>query len=190
MLWTAPFITLYCRALPWPSSWVLRRTWSARHSPRRKASTASSAPRRWPASTSCSLSRRPAPPAASPKDCSTCPASRICSPPPSRRRRPRAARSCEWRPLGLQSSHATPKPLPLWSRGRGGGHDGFIRASCWILPSPPRKPNTRQKRWTPRCPLAPEPFSAHLSFSTTVYLAFPTNNISQGLIIELSFLHL
>ena len=190
MLWTAPFITLYCRALPWPSSWVLRRTWSARHSPRRKASTASSAPRRWPASTSCSLSQRPAPPAASPKDCSTCPASRICSPPPSRRRRPRAARSCEWRPLGLQSSHATPKPLPLWSRGRGGGHDGFIRASCWILPSPPRKPNTRQKRWTPRCPLAPEPFSAHLSFSTTVYLAFPTNNISQGLIIELSFLHL
>lgn len=65
-----------------------------------------------------------------------------------------------------------PKPLPLWSRGRGGGHDGFIRASCWILPSPPRKPNTPQKRWTPRCPLAPEPFSAHLSFSTTVYLAF------------------
>lgn len=65
-----------------------------------------------------------------------------------------------------------PKPLPLWSRGRGGGHDGFIRATCWILPSPPRKPNTPQKRWTPRCPLAPEPFSAHPSFSTTVYLAF------------------
>lgn len=119
-----------CRALPWPSSWVQRPTWSARRSPQRRASTASSVPLRWPASTSCSLSQSPAPPAASRKDFSTCPASQICSPPPSRKRRPRAAQSCEWRPLGLKSSHATPSPLPLWSWGRGGGHDGFIRASC------------------------------------------------------------
>lgn len=32
-----------------------------------------------------------------------------------------------------------PHPLRLWSRGRGGGHDGFIRVTCWILPSPPQE---------------------------------------------------
>lgn len=111
--------SIYCRVRPWPSSWVQRLTWSAQRSPRRRASTACSARPRWPASTSCSLSPRPAPPAASPKDSSTCPASQICSPPPSRRRRPRAARSCEWRPLGLQSSHATPSPC-LFGLGEGG----------------------------------------------------------------------
>lgn len=31
--------------------------------------------------------------------------------------------------LGYNQSLYDPKPLPLWSRGRGGGH-GFIRASC------------------------------------------------------------
>lgn len=85
-------LSTYDRALLWPSSWVQRLTWSAPHSPQRKASTACSAPQRWPASTSCSRSPSLAPPAASPKDFSTCPASQICSPPPSRRRRPRAAR--------------------------------------------------------------------------------------------------
>ncbi|TNN82835.1 hypothetical protein EYF80_006792 [Liparis tanakae] len=107
------------RVLLWPSSWVRKLTWSAQRSPRRKASTACSARRRWRASTSCSRSPSRAPPAACPKDCSTCPASRICSLPPSRRRRPRAARSCEWRPPGLQSSHATPSPC-LFGLGEGG----------------------------------------------------------------------
>lgn len=129
---------IYSRVLLWPSSWVQRPTWSAQHSPRRKASTACSALQRWPASTSCSLSQSPAPPAASPKDFSTCPASRICSPPPSRRRRPRAARSCEWRPLGLQSSHATPSPC-LFGLGEGGvGTMVLSGLPAESFPHPPR----------------------------------------------------
>lgn len=128
MFWTAPFI-IYCRVLLWPSSWVQRLTWNAQRSPRRKASTACSAPQPWPASTSCSPSRRPAPPAASPKDFSTFPASRICSPLPSRRRRPRAARSCEWRPLRLQPVIIRPQAPASLVSGKGGWarfYQGFL----------------------------------------------------------------
>lgn len=128
----------YCRALLWPNSWVQRLISSARRSPPRKASTVYSAPQRWPASTSCSLSRSPAPPAASPKDSSTCPASQICCPPPSRRRRPRAARSCESRPPGLQSSHATPSPC-LFGLGEGGvGTMALSGLPAESFPHPPR----------------------------------------------------
>lgn len=130
--------SIYCRVLLWPSSWVQRLIWSAQRSPRRKASTVSSALQRWPASTSCSLSRNPVPPAASPKDFSTCPASPICSPPPSRRRRPRAALLCEWRPLGLQFSHATPSPC-LFGLGEGGvGMMVLSGLPAESFPHPPR----------------------------------------------------
>jgi len=65
------------------------------------------------------------------------------------------------------------QPQPLWSRGRGGGHDGFIRVSCWILPSPPRKSH----RWTLCCPLAPEPFSAHPFFPLFILLLNKTVSV-------------
>lgn len=127
-----------CRVLLWPSSWVQRLIWSAQRSHLRKASTASSAPQRWPASTSCSLCRNRAPPAASPKDFSTCPASQICSPPHSRRRRRRAARSCEWRPPGLQFSHTTPSPC-LFGLGEGGvGTMVLSGHPAESFPHPPR----------------------------------------------------
>lgn len=136
---------LLCRVLLWRSSWVQRPTWNAQHSPLRKASTASSAPRQWPAWTSYKPCQRTAPPAASPKDSSTSRASQICFPPPSRRRRPRAARSCEWRTRGWQSSYY-PKPLALFGLGEGGGGHGFIRTPCWTLPSPPPRNRTPLSR--------------------------------------------
>lgn len=109
----------YDRVLLWPSSWVQRLTWSALRLLRRKASTVCSAPRQWPAWTSCSLSQSPAPPAASPKDSSTCPASLICSPPALRRRRPRAAQWCELERVSVLTCDSRPQPLWFWGRGVG-----------------------------------------------------------------------
>lgn len=119
---------MYCRVLLWPSSWVQRLTWNAQRSPQRKASTVCSAPQPWPASTSCNPSRRPAPPAVSPKDFSTFPASRICSLLPWKRRRPRAVLSCEWGPPGLHSPY-DPKPPASLVSGKGGWawfYQGFL----------------------------------------------------------------
>uniref|UniRef100_A0A672UGP4 Rho family GTPase 1 n=1 Tax=Strigops habroptila TaxID=2489341 RepID=A0A672UGP4_STRHB len=84
-----------CRAVRRPSSSEQRVTWSARPSPRRRASTASSGP--CPASASAKPPRSPpgAPPAASPRDSCTSPAAPSSSPPPSRRKRQKAAPSCE-----------------------------------------------------------------------------------------------
>lgn len=114
-----PSLFWLCRVLLWRSNWARRPTWSAQPSPRRKASTASSAPQRWPAWTSSKPSQRTAPPAVSPKDSSTYRARQTCSPPPSRRKRPRAARSCEWRTCGWQSAYY-PKPLASLVLGKGG----------------------------------------------------------------------
>uniref|UniRef100_A0A8C7M7S0 Rho family GTPase 1 n=1 Tax=Oncorhynchus kisutch TaxID=8019 RepID=A0A8C7M7S0_ONCKI len=86
-----------CRGPPWPSNLVRRPTWSVQPSPQRRASTVCSVLQPWPASTSCSPPPSPAPPDASPRDSSFCPASLTSSPLPSARTRPRAAPSCEGR---------------------------------------------------------------------------------------------
>ncbi|KAM4644029.1 rho-related GTP-binding protein Rho6 isoform 1-T1 [Amazona ochrocephala] len=92
-----------------PSSSEQRVTWSARPSPLRRASTASSG--LCPASASAKPPRSPpgAPPAASPRDSCTSPAAPSSSPPPSRRRRQKAALSCE----GGGSPSMTPPPSTL-----------------------------------------------------------------------------
>lgn len=181
-------LSLPRRDLPWPSSWVPGLTWSARRSPRRKASTASSALQRWPASTSCSRSPSPAPPAASPKDSSTCPASLTCSPPPSRRRRPRAAQSCEWRPLGLRFSRATPSPC-LFGLGEGGvGMMVLSGLPAESFPHPPGNQTPLRRGGHIAVHLLLN-LSAHIHLFPQLLILL-SNNISPGLIMELSFLHL
>lgn len=170
---------LCCRVQPWPSSWGLRRTWSAQPSHQRRASTAFSAPQLWPASTSFSLWPSPAPTAASPNASSTCPAAPSCSLPPSRRRRPRAAQSCEqW---GCPPHPRELLPPPCFSPGKGGGFndvhvaEGFVRES-FLTP----RQHAFQNKWTLCCPLCPDLYtSAYLSY-TVQYLAF----LDRGLIIS------
>lgn len=78
-----------------PSSSELLRTWSARPSRQRRASTAFSVAQLWPARTNCRRRKNSARSAASPKDCYTCPARQSCCPPASARTSPKAAPSCE-----------------------------------------------------------------------------------------------
>lgn len=87
------------RVHPWPNSWEPKRTWSARPSRQRRASTASSVLRLWRAWTNSSLPTNPAPTAASPRDSFTSPARQSCSPRHSARTNPGAATSCEDCPL-------------------------------------------------------------------------------------------
>lgn len=84
------------------------------------------------------------------------------------------AKSCSVMWVGTSWVTFTIRPQAPCLFGLGEGGVGMVLSGlpAESFPSPPRKPNTPQKRWTPRCPLAPEPFSAHLSFSTTIYLAF------------------
>lgn len=86
---------MFFRGRHWPSSSELRLTWSAQPSRPRRASRAFSEPRLRPASTNSTPPTNPAPSAASPRDCSTCPARRTSSPPPSAKTSPKAAPSCD-----------------------------------------------------------------------------------------------
>lgn len=131
------------RDQPWRSSWGPRRTWSAQHSRQRRASTVFSARQLWPALTSFSRWPSLAPTAASPNASSTCPAAPSCSHPPSRRRRPRAAQSCEqWGYSPLPTSYALPRALV---RGRGVGFpmSSSPKASSGNPSSPPDKMHFR-----------------------------------------------
>lgn len=65
-----------------------------------------------------------------------------------------------------------PWPPASLVSGKGGWAWWFYQVFLLNPSLTPPKPNAPQKRWTPRCPLAPEPFGAHPSFSTTVHLAF------------------
>lgn len=175
-----------CRVQRWLSSWVQRPTWSALHSPQKRASTACSAPPQWRASTSCSRSQSPAPPGAFLKDFSTCPASRICSPPPSRRRRPRAARSCEWSSSGLQSSHAIPSPC-LFGPGEGGvGTMVLSGLPAGSFPHPPRNQTPLRRGGHPAVHLLLN-LLAHIMFFHLLFI-FLSNKNKSVMIIESPFL--
>lgn len=83
------------RAVLWPSSLEQRPTWSVRPSHRRRASTASSGQQRPSASASLALTPPRAQPGASPRDSSVCPADPSWSLLLSRKKKQKAALSCE-----------------------------------------------------------------------------------------------
>lgn len=180
------YLLFHCRVLRWPSSWVQRLILNAQPSPQRKASTACFAPQPWPASTNCRRSPSPAPPAASPKDSCTCPAGQIYSPPPSRRRRPRAVRSCERGeredPLGCSSHMWLPIPSPL-VLGKGGWAWWFYQDHL-LNPSltPPGNQTTLRRGGC---------LAVHLLLNFPsfpfAHNAFEHNRISRGLTMKLSF---
>lgn len=158
-----PLLSL-CRVVLWPSSLEQRPIWNVPHSHRRRACTASSGQQHLPASARPAPSLPRAQPEAFPRDSSAYPADLSSSLPLSKKRKQKAALSCEG-PAHFWEQRVVVVVEQLWTSGLPVGPSGVGRGAAWF--SWARLENPERSN-SPSHPTTTTPTSAGPSIPSTL----------------------